>query len=68
MKRAAMQNNGQIRTLDSDEGRKLFDRQARRYLKMSGDEFVKAWDAHKFDDPDSSPDVMRVAMLLPLVR
>jgi hypothetical protein len=60
--------NGHVRELSREEGRELFDRQAMRYLKMSGEEFVRAWDAGEFDDPDSSPDVMRVAMLLPLVR
>ncbi|MBA3424472.1 MAG: hypothetical protein H0U04_07980 [Rubrobacter sp.] len=64
----AMRTNGSVRTLSDDEGRELFDRQARRYLDMTGDEFVEAWDARKFDDPDNSPDIMHVAMLLPLVR
>jgi hypothetical protein len=68
MERDTLQTNGHVRELTQEEGRELFDRQAWRYLKMSGDEFIRAWDAGEFEDPDSSPDVMRIAMLLPLVR
>ena len=67
MERAAMQTNGHIKTLTVDEGRDLFNRQARRYLKMDGDRFIREWDAGRFATADD-PDVMRVAMLLPLVR
>lgn len=53
-----------VQELDADEGRALLDRQARRYLGMSGDEFVRAWERGELD-PDASADVARVAMLLP---
>jgi hypothetical protein len=47
----------------------IFDAAARRYLRMSGDEFLKAWDAGAFEpDPDSHRGVMDVAILLPFVR
>jgi hypothetical protein len=68
MQQEMTQENGHPRELTPEEGRELFDRQARRYLQMSGAAFLEAWDAGKFDDPDSSPDVMHVAMLIPLVR
>lgn len=51
-----------------EEGRAVLDEQARRYLGVDGDEFVRRWDAGEFADADSRPGVMRVAMLLPLVR
>lgn len=57
-----------IRELSQDEGRKVFDQLARRYLNMSGEEFILAWEAGAFDDDPDRPDVMRVAMLLPLAR
>ena len=64
--------DGQVRMLSREEGRELFDRQARRYLDMSGDEFLAKWDAGEFGDPDdrtkNPPGVMRLAMLLPFVR
>ncbi len=50
------------------EGRTILDRQARRYLGMSGEEFTRAWDAGEFDDDPDRPDVMHVVMLLPLAR
>ncbi len=65
------QTNG-YRQLSHEEGRALLDRQARRYLGISGDEFVRTWDAGLYGDPDdrtkNSPGVMRVAMLLPFAR
>lgn len=45
-------------------GRALLDRQARRYLNMSGAEFRAAFRAGTIDSPDR-PEVVRVAMLLP---
>lgn len=68
MQREAPQTNGHPRELTLEEGRELFDRQAWRYLNMSGADFLQAWDSGKFDDPDSSPDVMHLAMLIPLAR
>ena len=54
--------------LTDEQASALFDREARRYLGMSAEAFLAAWDAGQFDaDPDQS-DVMYVAMLLPLVR
>lgn len=72
MERAASQENSQIRDLTPEEGRELFGRAARYYLDMSGEEFVRKWDAGEFDDPDdrtkNSPEVMNVVMLLPFAR
>ncbi len=61
-----------VRELSREEGRALFDRQVRRYLDMSGEEFLRKWDAGEFGDPDdrtkNPPGVMQLAMLLPSVR
>ena len=59
--------NSRVRTLSKDEGQKLFDRQAQRYLGMSGDEFIKAWWSGRFKK-DDRPEVTRVAMLLPFAH
>lgn len=61
-----MNTNGRrkIKFLSRKEGRKLLDKQARRYLRMSGEEFVRKWKAKEFDDPDR-PEVMQVAFLIP---
>ena len=53
-----------FRVLSKDEGERLLDRQARRYLRMSGKTFVRKWKAKEITNPDR-PEVMRVAFLLP---
>jgi hypothetical protein len=66
------QADGEVRELSREEGRRLFDRQARRYLGISGEEFLEKWDAGDYGDPDdrtkNPPGVMQLAMLLPFVR
>jgi hypothetical protein len=57
-----------VRALTEGEAREVLDRQARRYLDMSGEDFVAAWDAGRFRHDDDRPEVVRVAMLLPLGR
>ena len=56
------------RRLTSREARQLFDREARRHLKMSGREFLRRWEAGKFDGLADTSAVRRVAMLLPFGR
>ena len=53
--------------LSEDEGRALFERQARKYMGMSGDEFLRKWDAGEIEDSDRS-EVLTVVFLIPLVR
>ena len=60
--------NGQVRELTREEGMDLLDRAARQRLQMSGEEFIRAWEAGEFDDDPDRPDVMYVAMLLPFTR
>ena len=61
-----MKSNGnrKVKFLIAEEGKILLDKQARRHLKMSGDEFVRQWKAKKIKDPDR-PEVMQVAFLIP---
>jgi len=54
-----------FKVLSKDEGEKLLDRQALKYLGISGEEFVRRWNAKEFPDPDR-PEIIRVAFLLPL--
>ena len=53
-----------------EEGRKLFDAEARRHLNMSGEEFVRKWDAGEidFDDPETHSAIVHVWILLPIIR
>jgi hypothetical protein len=60
-----------IRWLDDDEGRAFFDAQAQAQLGISGDEFLRRWDAGEFaalvDDPEH-PALRRLAALIPFAR
>lgn len=56
-----------VRVLTPEQGRELFDRQARRRLGMSGEEFIRAWDAGEFGERDDS-DLMGLVMMLPFAR
>lgn len=49
-----------------EEAREFFDEQARAWLGMSGEEFMRAWDAGEFDEGEGPErtDVTAVALLL----
>lgn len=57
----------QVRELTEEESRRLFDRAARRYLKISGIEFLRRWGLGEFRD-DDRPEVTHLAMLIPFAR
>jgi hypothetical protein len=57
-----------IDALTPEEAWDLFDRAARSDLHMSGEEFLRRWDAGAFRADPDRPGVMDVAMLIPLVR
>ena len=49
-------------SLTRDQAKEEFDRQAQQRLGISGAEFLRKWDAGEYTDPDSSPDMMSIAM------
>jgi hypothetical protein len=53
--------------LTREEGWALLEKEAERYLRMSAEEFLRRWDAHEFENPDT-PEVLGVAMLIPFAR
>jgi hypothetical protein len=57
--------DNEIRELNPEEWAQLVDEKARQYLGMSGEEFERRLNAGEID-VDDSPDVTRVAMMLPL--
>jgi len=61
----ATSTDNEIRELTPEQGQQLLDDKARQYLGISGEEFRARWGAGEID-ADDEPDVMRVAMLLPL--
>lgn len=61
------QGPDQVEEISLEEGRELLDQAARRYLGMSADDFISAWDEDRIPDPDSLR-VQQVAALLPFGR
>jgi hypothetical protein len=57
--------------LTEEQSADLFDREARKALGISGEEFLRRWDAGEIppipDTPEGWP-VARLVMILPLVR
>jgi hypothetical protein len=57
---------GPIGRLSPAAEERLFDRAARHYLGMSGQDFLRKWRAGEFKNPDADPAVRHVAMLAPV--
>jgi hypothetical protein len=56
-----------VKKISPEEGQQLLDRQARKFLKMSGEDFARDYRAGRIKDPHRLA-VARVAILLPLVE
>ncbi len=54
-----------ITHISKRDGLQLLDRQARKYLGMSGEDFRRQYRAGTIEDPERS-EVIRVSLLLPL--
>ena len=46
----------------------IFDSAARHYLHMSGEEFIRAWDAGEFAEDPDQPGIVSVYLLRPSDR
>lgn len=60
-----------VRFVDDDEAREIFDRDARRLMGMSGEEFLRRYDAGEYNRPLEDPEeenIMLMLMSLDLVR
>lgn len=59
-----------VRELTHEESRELFDQQAQSWLGISGEEFIRRYDAGEFSDEqlDRDPDIVYLAMKLAVVR
>jgi len=57
--------NPKVRFLTPEQGKALFDRQARKHFGISGEEFIRAYEAGKLIDHPSQSDVEYVAFLIP---
>lgn len=60
-----------VHIASEEEGRRLFDFQARKALGISGDEFIVRWDAGEYrrvSNSDQAHKIDRLAMLIPVAR
>lgn len=60
-----------IQWITPEEGRALFDNEARRLLGISGEEFLRRWDAGEYREIADTSDhlhIMDLAFLIPLAR
>lgn len=61
-----MKTRGGVNYLTKAEARALFDAAARSEFGVSGDEFIRKWEAGEYgDDCDASPALCRLVALLP---
>lgn len=58
----------EVREYSTPEALEYFDRMARFYLNISGDEFRERWHRGDYDDDPDRPGVVTMAMLLPMVE
>jgi hypothetical protein len=65
---AETERDGLVRMITKVEGMGILDKGARRYSDMSGEEFIHAWESGQFDDDPDGPNVMYVALLIPLAK
>ena len=71
MATTAERTDHSIQWLTTEEAREAFDARAREWFGISGEEFIRRWDAGEFaataDDADH-PQVMWLATLIPFGR
>ena len=60
------EDDATMHVLTPEEAWQSFDEAARRYLGMSGEAFIAAWDTGSFGEDPDRPALIRVAMLRPV--
>lgn len=63
-----MAASDKVETLTVDAGRELLDREARKYLGMSGAEFLAAWDSGAYVGKTDTPEIVRLVELIHFTR
>ncbi len=69
-KRVRQHGSPAIRVASPSAGRDLFDHQARQALDISGEEFLRRWDAgvYRSNATEEGRAARRLAMLIPFAR
>ena len=57
-----------IQIADYDQGAKVFNEAAQHLMGMSGEEFLRRWDAGEFRDEAEHPRAAELAMMISFVR
>jgi len=57
-----------VREATLEEGAALLDRRARRYLGISGSEFVRRWESGYYAAEPDAPGVQNVVAVLPFAQ
>lgn len=67
MARTALKTESEIRWLNDEEAHTVFDAEARRVMGMSGEDFLRRYDAGEFNaihDNGENTDFVRLEMLI----
>jgi hypothetical protein len=64
---AAELDGYEVDVIDEAEGKRLVDEKARKVLGISGEEFVRRWEAGEIPDPDRT-EVIAIYMMLPFMK
>ena len=56
-----------IHFLNPEEGRELFDREARRLFGISGDEFLRRWDSGEYGPIPDTPEGRKLGRMYGLI-
>jgi hypothetical protein len=54
-----------------EEGRRIFEREVREKLNISGEEFIRRWDSGEYEDIEDIPEnwhILHLSFLIPLGR
>lgn len=65
---STVQSHDTIHEFTAEEARELFDRMARFNLDISGDEFLRRWDAGEYVDKLEEPDILTTSLYMRLYR
>lgn len=55
-----------LQLVTPEEGMRILDEQARRYLGISGQEFIQRWQTGYYGKEPDQPEIVDLALLIPL--
>ena len=58
----------EVRELDEREAKEYFDAEARALLGVTGEEFIRRWDAGEYAEDPRHSEIVQLEFMLPFVR